>query len=40
MFKELSKEKTSVREKEILSEWQKQNIFNKTIDNRNNSEEL
>ncbi len=35
MFKELSKEKTSVREKEILSEWKKQDIFNKSIDNRN-----
>ena len=38
MFKELSKEKTSVREKEILSEWQKQDIFNKSILNRSNSE--
>ena len=35
-FKELKKEKVNIIEKEILNNWKKIDILNKTIDNRNN----
>ena len=35
-FKELKKEKVNLIEKEILNNWKKIDILNKTIDNRNN----
>ena len=35
MFKELDKRKTSEVEQRILKEWKKQDILNKTIENRN-----
>lgn len=37
-FNELSKEKVNVVEKRILDSWKKNNIFNKTIENRKNNE--
>ncbi len=37
-FKELSKEKTNVIEKEILNHWNDINILDKTIENRKNNE--
>lgn len=39
MFRELSKEKGNKRELEILEEWKKQDIFNKTIRNREGCED-
>ena len=39
MFRELSKEKGNKRELEILEEWKKQDIFNKTIKNREGCED-
>ena len=39
-FEELSKERASVVEKKILEKWQKEDILNKTIDNRKNSEDF
>ena len=38
MFKELSKEKVDVFEKEKLESFKKQDILNKTIDNRNDKD--
>ena len=37
-FNELSKEKVNVVEKRILESWKKNDIFNKTIENRKNNE--
>ncbi len=37
-FNELSKEKVNVVEKRILDSWKKNDIFNKTIENRKNNE--
>ena len=37
-FKELSKQKVNVIEKEILNNWKKSNILDKTIANRNDNE--
>ena len=37
-FKKLSKETVEVREKKILEEWEKQDILNATIKNRENNE--
>ena len=37
-FNELSKEKINVEEKRILDSWKKNDIFNKTIENRKNNE--
>ena len=37
-FKELSKQKVNVIEKEILNNWKKSNILDKTIANRSNNE--
>ena len=37
-FKELSKQKVNLTEKEILEHWKKTNILEKTIENRNNNE--
>ena len=37
MFKELVKGKNSEVEKKISTEWQKMNILERTIENRNNS---
>ena len=37
IFEELSKEKNSVVEKEVLKAWKKNNIFKKSIENRENN---
>ena len=37
-FKELSKQKVNLTEKEILEKWKKTNILEKTIENRSNNE--
>ncbi len=39
-FEELSKEKVSVVEKSILEKWQKEDILNKTINNREDKEDF
>lgn len=38
MFKELPKKSVHDRELEILEEWKKQDILNKTIENRDGKE--
>ena len=37
IFEELSKEKNSIVEKEVLKTWKKNNIFKKSIENRENN---
>lgn len=37
MFKELSKEKTSLVEQKIREKWQEEDLFNETIRNRENN---